>query len=170
MERARQLCACPGACLVECRTVLRAGSVDRWLRQRHNCCWHIPRYRRIIFSGGRWPSLRIQRCLRGADCLYVRTLEHFDLQPALAVITYRLLSSKCRGPLVRGIMNYLSARSWHRLPLVRILRTTSYVLVVHARMFNELEVPVEAEGVSERLSLWTNGRRTPLGRRRGARI
>ena len=110
-----------------------------------------PQIQAHYFSGGRWPSLRIQRCLRGGSCLYVRTLEHFDLQPALAVTTYRLLSSKCGGPLVRGIMNYLSAGSWHRMPLGQILRTTLYVLVVHARMFNEIEVPVEAEAVIQGL-------------------
>ena len=87
--------------------------------------------------------------------MYVGILEHFDMPSALAVTTYKLLWSRCRGPLVDRIMSYLSCGSWRRVlyPMLPggVLRMTLYVLIVHARMFNVLEVPMEADAAIERL-------------------
>ena len=94
-------------------------------------------------------------------CAYVEVLKQFDLQPALAFTTYRLLRCQCGDKKIpiRLIMDYLSVGSWHRRRPEQVLSGTLYVLTVHSRMFNELEGFECEEAVIERfpsLELWAD--------------
>ena len=78
-----------------------------------------------------------------------------DLAPAVTRTIYILLKSVFPGKsiLVEIIMSYLrTGGSWPHHPPAVVLRTTLYVLAVHARMFNEIEFvnSVRLEAVIQR--------------------
>ena len=121
----------------------------------------LDRIQTYYFFNGRWPYMQIQRSWMLRTCAYVEVLKQFDLQPALASTTYRLLRCQCGDKKIpiRLIMDYLSVGSWHLRRPERVLSGTLYVLTVHSRMFNELEGFEGVEAVIERfpsLDLWAN--------------
>ena len=121
----------------------------------------LERIQAYYFFNGRWPYMQIQRSWMLRTCAYVEVLKQFDLQPALASTTYRLLRCQCGDKKIpiRLIMDYLSVGSWHLRRPEQVLSGTLYVLTVHSRMFNELEGFEGVEAVIERfpsLELWAD--------------
>ena len=78
-------------------------------------------------------------------CVYLGILDHFDMQPAVIHTVLKFLAGRrLRSVLATKITNVVSVGSWRLGSRGGTLRLSVYAFVVHARMFNELEEPMDA--------------------------